>query len=425
MNKIQVFILLIGLLLSKCIVQAQWSNVDTIYIPEIKSVRFHPFNDQLSIPILPLGGVGALSLSFDDMRGGFIDLKYQIIHCNADWERSEMTFMEYASGFEEERLRNFEYSINTYEDYTHYGLGFPNEDLNVIISGNFLLHVYQDDAYNTPVLTRRFLVTESELKIIPQMRITSDAGKYRTHQEMDVIINFKNQRLVNPINEVSLTILQNNRWDSAIHQYKAQSARAEDLVYNYIDKLVFPAGKPFRNFDTRSLQRRTVNIRSIEQFADGIDVHIIPDKNRSSSNFINYPDARGGFVIENQDRPVTATQSEYVLVHFTLVTEKLQSGDVYICGRLTDWQLRAPFKMTYDDTSKAYKASVMLKQGYYDYYYVHTKDGKTFDHSLLEGNWSETENEYLLLAYWRPFGSRYDRLAASTIIKASSISTSR
>src|SRR5690606_24624387 len=215
---------------------------------------------------------------FDDMRGGFVDLKYQIIHCNSDWSRSEMTFMEYASGFEEERLRNFEYSINTYENYTYYELIFPNEDLNVIISGNYLLHVYQDDDYNTPLLTRRFLVTESELRIAPQMKITSDAGKYRTHQEMDVIINFKNQRLVNPINEVTLTILQNNRWDNAIQGYKAQSARAEDLMYNYIDKLVFPAGKPFRNFDVRSLQRRTVNVRSIEQFADGIDIHIIPDK---------------------------------------------------------------------------------------------------------------------------------------------------
>ena len=425
MNKLLVFFLLIGFLFSADKLSAQWSNVDTTYIPEIKTVLFHPFADPLAMPMFSLHGGGSLRLSFDDLRGGFVDLKYQIIHCNSDWSRSEMEFMEYASGFEEERLRNFEYSINTYEDYTHYELNFPNEDLNVIISGNYLLHVYQDDNNNTPVLTRRFLVSEMDLRIAPQMKITSDASKYRSHQEMDVIINFKNQRLVNPINEVSLTILQNNRWDNAIHGYKAQSARAEDLMYNYIDKLVFPAGKPFRNFDVRSLQRRTVNVGSIEQYADGIDVHIIPDKDRSSINFINYPDARGGFVIENQDRPVTETQSEYVLVHFALAIPEMQSGDVYVCGRLTDWQLRAPFKMTYDAASQSYKASVMLKQGYYDYYYVHTLDGKTFDHSPLEGNWSETDNEYTLLAYWRPFGTRYDRLSAVSRIRASSISTSR
>jgi hypothetical protein len=425
MNKIQLFLLFIGFLITTDKLSAQWSNVDTTYIPEIRSVLFHPISDPLAIPMFALHGGGRLKLSFDDMRGGFIDLKYQIIHCNSDWSRSEMNFMEYASGFEEERLRNFEYSINTYESYTYYELIFPNEDLNVIISGNYLLHVYQDDDYNTPLLTRRFLVAESDLRIAPQMRITSNAGKYRSHQEMDVIVNFKNQRLVNPINEVTLTILQNNRWDNALQGLKAQSARAEDLMYNYIDKLVFPAGKPFRNFDVRSLQRRTVNVKSIEQFADGIDVHIIPDKDRSSINFINYTDARGGFVIENQDRPVTATQSEYVLIHFTLAVPEMQSGDVYICGRLTDWQLRAPFKMGYDEKTKSYKASVMLKQGYYDYYYVHTKDGKTFDHAPLEGDWSETDNEYTLLAYWRPFGARYDKLSAVSRIKASSISTSR
>jgi hypothetical protein len=425
MNKIKLFVLLIGSLIASDKLSAQWSNVDTTYLPEIRSVLFHPISDPLAIPMFALHGGGQLKLSFDDMRGGFMDLKYQIIHCNSDWSRSEMNFMEYASGFEEERLRNFEYSINTYESYTYYELLFPNEDLNVIISGNYLLHVYQDDDFNTPLLTRRFLVAESDLRIAPQMRITSNAGKYRSHQEMDVIVNFKNQRLVNPINEVTLTILQNNRWDNALQGLKAQSARAEDLMYNYIDKLVFPAGKPFRNFDVRSLQRRTVNVKSIEQFADGIDVHIIPDKDRSSINFINYADARGGFVIENQDRPVTATQSEYVLVHFTLVVPEMQSGDVYVCGRLTDWQLRAPFKMAYDEKSQSYKVSVMLKQGYYDYYYVHSEDGKTFDYTPLEGNWSETDNEYTLLAYWRPFGGRYDKLSAVSRIKASSISTSR
>ena len=193
MNKIKLFVLLIGSLIASDKLSAQWSNVDTTYLPEIRSVLFHPISDPLAVPMFALHGGGQLKLSFDDMCGGFMDLKYQIIHCNSDWSRSEMNFMEYASGFEEERLRNFEYSINTYESYTYYELLFPNEDLNVIISGNYLLHVYQDDDFNTPLLTRRFLVAESDLRIAPQMRITSNAGKYRSHQEMDVIVNFKNR----------------------------------------------------------------------------------------------------------------------------------------------------------------------------------------------------------------------------------------
>jgi hypothetical protein len=28
----------------------------------------------------------------------------------------------------------------------------------------------------------------------------------------------------------------------------------------------------------------------------------------------------------------------------------------------------------------------------------------------LEGDWYETENDYAILVYFRPFGSRYDRL---------------
>jgi hypothetical protein len=61
--------------------------------------------------------------------------------------------------------------------------------------------------------------------------------------------------------------------------------------------------------------------------------------------------------------------------------------------------------------TKAFETIQLLKQGAYNYQYlfVPTNSNKTTT-DLTEGNYYETENEYLILVYHRPFGERYDRL---------------
>ena len=53
----------------------------------------------------------------------------------------------------------------------------------------------------------------------------------------------------------------------------------------------------------------------------------------------------------------------------------------------------------------------MLKQGYYNYRYVEQAiRGKNDDINRLEGNFADTENDYLIFIYHRGRSSRYDRL---------------
>jgi hypothetical protein len=59
---------------------------------------------------------------------------------------------------------------------------------------------------------------------------------------------------------------------------------------------------------------------------------------------------------------------------------------------------------------------MLLKQGWYNYEYIFLKDGETkADPSFFEGNHYETENEYLILVYYRNPLSRYDRLVGTQI----------
>ena len=68
------------------------------------------------------------------------------------------------------------------------------------------------------------------------------------------------------------------------------------------------------------------------------------------------------------------------------------------------------FEMEYDPSRKAYLGSVLLKMGYYNFMYAVPDATKKPDTSPLEGDWYETENDYNLLVYYRPFGGRYDQL---------------
>ena len=68
-----------------------------------------------------------------------------------------------------------------------------------------------------------------------------------------------------------------------------------------------------------------------------------------------------------------------------------------------------------------YTKTLLLKQGYYSYTYV-TKDIKNpsarAETYLTDGNFWETENEYTVLFYNRPFSARHDELVAITTINS-------
>lgn len=75
--------------------------------------------------------------------------------------------------------------------------------------------------------------------------------------------------------------------------------------------------------------------------------------------------------------------------------------------------------MTYNEAAEAYEASILLKQGYYNYLYLTTeKGGKGKGNTAFaEGNWFQTENEYTFLSYYRPSGTRYWQMIGATTLK--------
>lgn len=417
---------------------------DHIYVPHVRSVKFHVQGLFASYPILELNSSGKLTLTFDDLEGGGKYYMYRILHCNSNWEPSELEYYEYIDGYEEEEIRDYAYSVNTLTDYTNYWLTLPNENTNWTKSGNYLLIIYEDNANQTVVITRRFMVVESRVAVIADVVRTADVSKQNTHQEIDFEVDVENLGVTNPKTEISATILQNGRWDNAIQGLPSRYERRERLIYDYQDQIIFPAGKDFRFADLRSVKYRSYNVREIQQYDNVISVLMEKQKPRVYSNFFEQEDLNGQFIIQSSDnfergerrtyQEVEFADSTYILeivesvsnqdqteADYLEVTFSLEMPEshpvVYMFGAITDWQLDGQYRMEYDNRIDAYIGTFLLKQGYYDYYFV-TDDGTGHaDLWTIEGSWYESDNNYTILIYFRPFGGRYEQLVAAHTIE--------
>jgi hypothetical protein len=63
---------------------------------------------------------------------------------------------------------------------------------------------------------------------------------------------------------------------------------------------------------------------------------------------------------------------------------------------------------------------MFLKQGFYNYLYaLRPASGNGLpDFSTTEGNYYGTENSYIVLVYYRPFGARADEVIAFTSLNS-------
>ena len=394
-----------------CSMDAQtFVNYDHVYVESIRSVQLVVPGLQTTYPIINLTS-GRMVLEFDEIGAQTRYLRYKIMHCNRDWTLSELTEFEYLEGFNGEELRQSKFSINTRTPYVHYEQVFPNNDVRWTKSGNYLLHIYDEDS-NEPLITRRFVVVEPITKISIVLNRPSDVSKIKTHHEVDFKVNHKDLRIVNPMQEIHALVMQNGRWDNAIRDVIPFFSRPDELSFDYQDKIVFSAGREFRSVDFRSLTAPSVNVDGIESYEDAFEIKLNKDEKRTYDHYHFRKDLNGSYIIQSYDDNDPDIQADYAYVIFSLTSaQPLHDHDVYVVGGFNDWSIKQEQQLNYEERYGIYRGEALLKQGVYDYQYVAVnRESGEVDFDLLEGNWHEAENYYTVLVYYRPFGARYDRI---------------
>jgi len=406
------FILLSQLLLAQ---PEDFRYDNFVYMPHIKSVQLHHLGLPTSDPVIDLNSTGQLILTFDDILGGDITYNYQLIHCDKDWNPTNMDELEYVDGFNDEDIDTWSYSNTAISDYTRYELLIPNDNIDPIISGNYILLVYENDT-DLPVLTRRLVVVESLVTINPLIRRSISALQLKTHQQLEFTINNENFSIQNPQRDVYVTILQNGRWDNAITNRQPVFSRGAEISFNAADYFIFPASQEFRFVDIRSVQSPGFGVHGIDRHLDRIDVLLQLSRSRNQQASFDYQDINGKFFIENLDDSNDFLTSEYVDVHFTLRDLNPDiNKEVYVIGGFSDWKCLSENRLEYSGKHQSYIGNIYLKQGFYDYQYVTRDQDDKVDYEEYEGNSFRTTNEYIFLVYYRPFGARYDRVIGAKV----------
>jgi hypothetical protein len=390
------------------------------YIPEIKSVEFYNLDKDQSFPIITLGTSEQVILKFDDLRGGSSSLFYTLEHCDAQWNPSSLSPIDYLESFSEDRINNYRTSFNTYQAYTHYELTLPNRTVLPKISGNYLLKVYEDGDQRKLLLSRRLYVIQQKVQVGAQIVQSNKVIERDRRQKINFTVFHPGLNIQNPYQEVRVLVMQNARSDQSQLTTKPLFVRNNELVYSDLNTNDFPGGNEFRRFDTRSFRFKSQSTATIAK--DSLfHVQLFRDPNWNTPSYTSQFDENGKFYIINQDGTDPDFDGDYGYITFTLDAPQPDTKEnAYIVGSFNNYQKNEESRMNYDGESKQFYTTMLLKQGVFDYHYTWaTTTGDIINDYVFDGSFFETENDYQILVYYKQPGSRFEELVAFTQINSS------
>ena len=398
--------ILLLLWLCPLLLHAQQSGV---FVNNLKSLRVLVNGLWDSEPVMLLHGGQYVDIVFDDMQHAYVRRTYTITHCNADWTQSELLESEYMDGFNGQPIDGYEPSLSSSSIYNHYSLRIPNEDVRLKVTGNYRVDIFEDGDPE-PVATACFSVMEQHVGIDITVSSNTDIDTYKNHQQVSFNVNYSTYHVNHPEQELLPVVLQNRRWDNHVSGLRPTYLQVSTLIFNHNRSLIFPAGNEYRRMEILDEYVPTMRVESVQYEAPNYHAYIMTDEQRT--HYIYDQDQDGRYVVRNGDNVDNETESEYLWVHFILETNQpLTGGDIYVYGQWCNGPFDPKCRMEWDETAHRYEAAVYLKQGYYNYMYLQ-KDGGSPD-----GNFFETENEYIVLVYHRPQGGRYDKLVGYRVMK--------
>ncbi|QIX60473.1 DUF5103 domain-containing protein [Hymenobacter lutimineralis] len=383
---------------------------DATYSPDVRSVQCYVATGQatqvFTPPVVSLAQDLPVTLEFDVLSEQGQRLTARLVHCDADWKPSILTDMQFLSQINEQTITDYRTSVNTKVPYYHYRTQLPR----VKISGNYLW-VVQTTA-GVPVLSRRVLVYDNRVEAFLQPGPIAAGQQRYTMQQLNFGIRYGGYPIVNPAQEVKVVLRQNFRWDNARYNLRPTFVRDAErqLDYQYFNfENAFPGLSEYRFLDLRSFRASGAGVARINPEASPREADLLPEATRNGLAYSQYPDVDGQRVLESREYGTGATNADYLNVTFHLRAPQPAPGPVYVLGALSDWQLREENKLTYNAEAQEYQGRLLLKQGYYNYSYA-VGGAAVPNEVYFEGSHQETENQYDLLVYYRPPGTRTDLL---------------
>ncbi|MGB2502364.1 MAG: DUF5103 domain-containing protein [Flavobacteriaceae bacterium] len=394
------FLSLFSSLLAHTQVLNEITNVDFI-----KSISFKSETGKHQFPLITKGE--NFTLQFDDLLGEDNDYYYVIEYFDHDWKPSSLYKNEYLSGLDNLRISNHKSSYGTLQRYTHYKLTLPNENTQFLVSGNYMISVF--DANDELMFRRKFLIYEELASIEAGVFRSRELEQFSTHQTVQFSVNPIGINIRNPNNDLKIILLQNEQWDNTKKLSKPQYIIGQELHFRYDLPAQFEGGNEFFHFDTKDNRITNPSISYVEQ-EDLYQTYLFTDPERANYPYTFNPDINGDFIINTVLGEDPDTEADYTQVHFSLAKQyTLRDEEIFLFGKFSNYELNENYRLIYNPSYEVYERTLLLKQGFYNYKYVwKTEEG--LEKNKISGTHAITENQYLILLYIWDVGNQYDAL---------------
>ena len=389
-----------------------------LMLPRFQTLKTELAGEFMQMPVIRLNSDDRILVTFDEIGDERSYLHYSITHCNSDWQPSGLVESEYVGGFNKVYIEDYAYSANTFIHYVNYLIEIPNDQMRPLVSGNYLLRVYDSDNDDSLVAQVRFRVVEPLAGVSASTTTRTDRGVNGEWQQLSVAVSGEGYDLGNPYQDIKVEVMQNGRQETSRFLKSPLRVDGNTLIYDHSPELLFRSGNEYRRFEDISTGFPGMHVDSMRYMGSNYHAFINEDIPRSDRNYEYDRTQHGRFMVKEYNSTDSNIGSDYVTVHFFLNSAEYPDLDLYVDGEMTHGKFDDRNRMRYDGKRGGYTLALPLKQGAYNYQYVARRKGDNgaTSPSLIEGDKYETENEYNIFIYHRPPGARYDRLIGTATV---------
>jgi hypothetical protein len=333
-----------------------------------RTVQLYRSGNEGSLPVLPLGSGQTLTLEFDVL--GEIGDTYSVYFYHADrqWRR-DLLPVEYLQTFQSDDIRDYELSLATEVRYSHYEYEFPNQNIQFLRSGNYVLRVTEAGDERAVLFEQPFFITEQSAEIDFAVRSGLGSGSYfqpvariRPPDAFD-----------SPVYDFNVCFARNGRF--ALARCADDPTLVGGSLFEFLlpRETAFTHEGPLYELDLGTLQPGP-QIVDVDLQTSPYTVTLDLDYARFGGDLFD-GDLTGQTLVSTvvQDAPGPADiGAEYVTARFRFVpqNEEPSPGPVILTGSFNGWVVDPAYELAWDAAEARYETEVLLKQGRYVYKYV-------------------------------------------------------
>ncbi|MEX1122036.1 MAG: type IX secretion system plug protein domain-containing protein [Balneolales bacterium] len=369
---------------------------------DIHSIQLYR-NTLENAPIIELNTDQQLTLKFDELGFDVRSFRIKFTHHNADWSPSTLLPGFYQQGFMEDVITDSQTSQARRPAYTHYTYTFPNESVDLISSGNYLIEVY-DDERGEILFSLPFFIQENAGQLITEIDelYGLDQQNFLFHQVF-ATYSYPNEVMI-PEVDLKTHFVQNQFWGRARQADVVETARPGQIRSHNLRENSFAGRYEFRKLDLDRLETEAFNILEVRPettppmvilMRDVVNLDISPPISESH---------RSGSIADN-------VSARYADVHFELEIPRREQTNlpIYLIGPFNNWGINKNHRMTYNSETGSYTGNAIIKEGIYDYTYAVVEDNLV-DALRLDASFASSQQIYHSFIYFSDPQTQSDRL---------------